>query len=100
MTETDALIAELESCLEGRNQDYVVRSDNMMPLIDEALAAGILCRSKSGRMVQRPANGPEAISLFGKTLPIIGALVETFDLTPRGKEMIAAFRARSEKVER
>ena len=61
----------------------IVHGDNLHPLIEEALAAGLIRVHPSGKMKMTSSNeGP--VSLLGNELPVIGKLCSVYIFTDAG----------------
>lgn len=89
---TEDLISAVAECFEtfaSSGEKYIVPNDNTRPAINEAIEAGLLKPDPVGRMVERPPSGPQSLTLFGKTVPIIADLVGIYVLTKKGRAALA-----------
>ena len=78
------LLEQVGELLEGTRDRYVVFSENTRSIIAEAMATGLLRQSRTGRMVERPAQGPQSINLLGHEIPIMAWHI-TYDLTEEAR---------------
>ncbi len=76
------LVANMDGC------DEITDSPNLRPLIAEARDAGLIRQHPSGKMRMRDAANEEAISLFGKAIPIIGTMWPIYILTDAGRKAV------------
>ena len=77
---------ELISNMDER--DEITDSPNLRPLILEARDAGLIKQHPMGKMRMQDAANEEAISLFGKSIPILGTMWPVYVLTDDGRGAI------------
>ena len=64
------------------------QSSNLMPVIEALAEAGLMQRA-SGEFAELPPSPGDAISLFGRSIPVVGVLVSLHKLTALGEEVLA-----------